>query len=88
MFEFDMQHVAGGKRQVYYDDRIETSKEYCQCMSLTCGMWQAASGKYIMMLAYRYTKKKIFSKFKFGMRHAASGQFIIMIVMRHQKKLL
>ena len=28
MYEFDMRHVAGGKRQVYYDDRIETSKEY------------------------------------------------------------
>ena len=28
MYEFDMRHVAGGKRQVYCDDRIETSKEY------------------------------------------------------------
>ena len=37
-------------------------------------MWQAASGKYIMMMTYCFKIKKIFSKCKFGMRQVAGGK--------------
>ena len=55
MCMFDMRHVAGGKWQVYY--RIETSKEYI----VNLWVWHVAGGKYIMMLAFWYTKENIFN---------------------------
>ena len=42
-------------------------------MSLTCGMWQAASGKYIMMIVLRH-QKNILSMYEFDMRHVAGGK--------------
>ena len=42
-------------------------------MSLTCGMWQAASGKYIMMIVLSH-QNNILSMYKFDMRHVAGGK--------------
>ena len=42
-------------------------------MSLTCGMWQAASGKFIMMIVSGH-QKNILSMYEFDMWHAAGGK--------------
>ena len=61
LYKFDMRQVADGKGQVHYDNRIETSKEYMyfQCISLICGMLQAATGNYIRFANW-YKKRKYF----------------------------
>ena len=41
-------------------------------MSLTCGMWQAASGKFIMMIVLIH--QNILSMYEFDMRHVADGK--------------
>ena len=45
---------------------------YFKCMSLTCGMWPAASGKCIMMVGIG--KRKYFQMYEFDMRHVAGGK--------------
>ena len=73
MYEFDMRHVDGGKQQVFYDVGLliyEKEKKIC---SLTCGKWQAACGKFIMMIVMRH-KNKIFQMYEFDMRHVDGGK--------------
>ena len=53
---FNEKDVACGMRQaaslLFYDYGILRCDMKSVSKSVTCGMWQAASGKYIMMMAY------------------------------------